>query len=230
MEPAASFSFEQGKRRAWAIPRSVAPETLNQWTHAGGFVLAVAAGMKMLGTVAGNGVTPQAVGCCVYVASLVALYAASTLSHSFHDARRRNFFRMIDQVCIFLLVVGTYTPFAMVHMQSDFGRLLLAGMWAFAGLGIIARIRSGESGVPPLLYLPLGWLPVLTIGTMYDVGGTVGLGLVLAGGLAYSGGTLLLMNDHRYPYLHAGWHLCTILGSACHFFFVQWYVAEWPIV
>ena len=56
-------------------------------------------------------------GCGVYSLTLVALYAASTLSHSFENEGRRTFFRMLDQVCIFLLVVGTYTPFGLVHAR-----------------------------------------------------------------------------------------------------------------
>ena len=75
------------------------------------------------------------------------------------------------------------------------------------------------------LYLALGWFPVLVIPELYR---TAPLGvaiLVLAGGLSYTFGTVLLMNDHRARYLHAGWHLFVIAGSACHCFAVYQSVA-----
>ena len=70
-----------------------------------------------------------------------------------------------------------------------------------------------------------GWIPVLSLSRFVAVGGPDGLGLVLLGGLFYTGGTVFLMNDHRNAYLHGVWHVSTLAGSGCHYAFLMSYVA-----
>jgi hemolysin III len=207
----------------------ITPETANQITHALGFGLSLIGAWVMLSTVWPQPGGVRFFGCAVYVASLVALYGASTLSHSFEDPRRRSFFRLIDQLCILLLVAGTYTPFGLVHGVPGRSHSILAAMWVLALGGIASRVRKGDGSMAIVFCVMIGWLPVLSLGRIYDVSGLEGLLLVVGGGVAYTGGTLFLINDARRPYLHAAWHLCTILGSALHFLFLQWYVAEWPV-
>jgi len=204
------------------------PETLNQWTHGAGFILSLFGSAIMLQTVASSGDPWRIVGCAVYAASLVALYAASTLSHSFEEGPRRDFYRMLDQVCIYLLVVGNFTPFGLVHLRNHGLWFLLPMMWFFAMVGIAARIRGGTRTTSWLPFAILGWLPVSTLGQMLNIGQLPGLMLVIAGGAAYSAGVWFLNNDHRRPYFHAVWHLSTITGSALHYLFVLEYVARTP--
>lgn len=217
-----------GRMFTLPVPRSTPappPEMANRLTHACGFVLSLVGAAVMLTTAAGTADAYRIVGCGVYVLSLVAVYAASTLSHSFDDPRTRDFYRLLDQVCIFLLVVGTYTPFGLVHLRHGAWWLLLAAMWLCAVLGIVVRMRRGSQAVAIPFYVLLGWMPVVGLWRILEVAPLSGLGLVLAGGLAYSGGTWFLANDHRRPYFHAVWHVCTIVGSACHYVFLLKYVA-----
>jgi hemolysin III len=216
-------------RGSLARVEPVPAETVNVWTHGFGWCLSLLGASAMMQAIISRGDVGRVWGCGVYVLSLIALYAASTLSHSFED-RRRILFRMLDQVCIFLLVAGSFTPFALVHLRDGLWWVLLAVMWGVALTGIVARIRSGERTLHFGWYVALGWMPVLTLERIVHVAGLPGLALVLAGGLAYTGGTWFLNNDHRHPYFHAVWHLCTILGSALHYVFLYRYVALWPIV
>lgn len=207
----------------------VSSETANQLTHGLGFGLSLVAATTMAETVLQSSDLVRTIGCLVYLLTLVALYAASMLSHSFDDPARRSFYRLLDQVCIFLLVAGSYTPFGLLHVSSGAWWLILAAVWLLALLGIALRILRGEGGVTFTFYVLMGWLPVLTLGHVYEFTGLTGLALVLGGGAAYTGGLWFLVNDNRHPYLHAVWHLCTITGSACHFIFLQRFVAEWPL-
>lgn len=209
---------------------AVSSETANQITHGLGFVLSLAGATVMLQSVAGQSDRLQSAGCVIYVCSLVALYAASTLSHSFACPRRREFFRMLDQVCIFLLIAGSMTPFAVTHLREGAWWLLPAIMWTLATAGILVRILRGDGAVTWAFYAMIGWMPILTLPCIADLSGPTGVGLVIGGGLAYTGGLWFFVNDDRHPYLHAAWHLCTIAGSTCHFLFLQWYVADWPLV
>lgn len=203
----------------------ISTETANQLTHAAGFLAGVVATVVLMSKVWATGNLLAIVGCTIYAATLVALYAASTLSHSFECPRNREFFRMLDQVCIFLFVVGNFTPFVLVHIQNRWGWCLLGLMWSFALLGCYLRIRSREHTISPWFFMPLGWLPILTLGSIYAAGSWMGLSFVLAGGLAYSGGVWFLMNDHKHPYFHAVWHIATMTGTGLHFLFTLWYVA-----
>lgn len=219
-EQSATLALPLAEERPWIVP-----ERANQLTHGLGLALSVA-GAGVLLTVAWNGGDPLRIaGCMVYALALVATYAASTLSHSFEDLRRRNFYRMLDQMCIFLLVVGTYTPFGLVHLRQGAWWLLLAAMWLCALLGILVRIRRGSESVAVPFFLVMGWMPIIGLWRVHEVAPASGLALVLAGALAYTGGTWFLANDHRRPYFHPVWHVCTIAGSACHYLFLLRYVA-----
>ena len=172
-----------------------------------------------------TGTLANAIGCTVYAVTMIALYAASTLSHSFECPDRRRFFRMLDQVCIFLFVVGNFTPFVIVHMSNLLGWTVLSIMWAGALAGCYVRIRAQEKTISARYFALLAWLPVVTMGYMLMAASWTGLVIVLAGGLCYTCGLWFLVNDYRHPYFHAVWHLSTICGTALHFLFTYWYVA-----
>jgi hemolysin III len=210
-------------------PPGVSSETANQWTHAFGCALSLVGGTLLIRAVADCGDAWRTCGCLVYAASLVGVYAASTLSHSFVDGLWRDRFRMLDQICIFLLVVGTYTAYATTYARDGLLGSLLGVMWGIALLGIIARIRSGAESVSFSWYVALGWIPILGLGRIVDTTGIPGTSLALGGGLAYTVGTWFLVNDHRHPHFHAVWHCFTILGSLMHYIYVYEYVATLPV-
>lgn len=207
----------------------VTPEAVNRWTHAAGFAACVpAAGMLML--TASRLTDPFVVASfAVYCGALAGLYGASALSHAFEDRPRlRKAFRTADQVCIYLMIAGTFTPFAATYLRTPFGLAQLGGMWLLALVGIALRIRRRGAHIGPLdvaFCLLTGWIPLLSLGRILAVCGFDGLGLVLVGGAFYSGGTYFLLNDHRNPYLHGVWHVATLAGTACHYLFLFHFVA-----
>lgn len=217
MESAASISAEP-------MRREVTSETLNQWTHGFGCALALIGTAIMIPTAVQSGSPLMIVGATVYCLTLVGVYLYSTLSHSFEDPVRRRFYRMMDQVCIFLLSAGSYTPFGLVHMSNRWGLALLVGMWTVALVGCYLRIRKSERTMGVTMFVLLGWMPLLALPQLLTETHLRGFLLVVAGGLAYTGGLYFLLNDSRKNYFHAIWHLATITGSACHFLFHLWYV------
>lgn len=208
------------------VARPLTAEMLNQWTHGFGCVLACIGASLLIPRAFESGGLVNVVGATVYAASLVGLYLASTLSHSFEHPGRRRFYRMLDQVCIFLLTAGSFTPFGLVHMATPFGWSLLIGMWLVALYGIALRIRNADRTIGVPLFVVLGWAPLLALPHLYTVTHWHGLLLVLVGALSYTGGLYFLLNDHRKIYFHAIWHFATITGSACHFLFHFWYVVN----
>jgi len=199
----------------------------NQLTHSVGLVLGVVGTVILLQSVETEGDSWQVIGCQIYAAALIATYAASTLSHSFRRGRLRHFFRTLDQVCILLLITGTFTPFAMTYLRNGWSSYLLPAMWGLALGGALFKIfvRRLEN-LPTGFYVLLGWLPALVIPQMFETVHLSGFAWVLAGGVFYTIGTLFLVRDEQYRYFHATWHLFVIAGSVCHYIFVLFFVAS----
>jgi hemolysin III len=204
-------------RPAWY--RSHADELVHALTHGAGLVLAIAGALVMGATVLASGDPWRVIGCGVFVASMVAVYAASTLSHSRFGPRWKSFLRRLDQGAIYLLVVATYTPFGLAYLRTDAGWLLLAALWTGALAGFASKVLFAHrvEGGSLWTYIALGALPTVTIPWLWPFV-PAGTGpWMFAGGICYLVGTIFLMNDARVRHFHAVWHILVIAGSACHF-------------
>jgi hemolysin III len=207
-----------GRRPAIQSGHPATAEVANAMTHGLGFVLSIAAAAILM-RAAAHVDFEQWMAVVIYVATMIAVYAASTASHVVAEPRARHFFRMLDQGCIYLFITGTFTPIAAAFLRTGPWWMLLSAMWLISIAGFLSkvifnhRVNNSSAAIP----LILGWMPLL--------GGTTMLGLVpievrwwvLAGGVCYSVGVLFLISDHRHRYLHALWHLWVIAGTACHF-------------
>lgn len=200
-------------------------EFVNLVTHAGGLVLALAGSGVLLAGVAGSHDLRTTAGVAVYAASLVACYAASTLSHLFHRPRLRHVFRMLDQVCIFLLIAGTSTPFALEFFAGRAGLLMAGTTWTLALVGIAFKLgfRRGQN-VATWCFVGLGWLPVVALPDLLASVPAGALALIVGGGAVYTIGTAFLHLDRRVRYFHAVWHVLVIAASGLHWLAVWRYV------
>jgi hemolysin III len=202
------------------LPR--AEEFANRATHALGFALSVVGTVVLLRRAALFGDTLQMVGVTVYGATLIALYAASTLSHSFEQPRIRHFFRTMDQVCIFLLIAGTFTPISLTYLRDGWWWALFISMWGLAVVGIFFKIFFTRlHNVSVAAYVLLGWMPAIAIKPIVAVMPAAALSWIVAGGILYTVGTLFLIRDEKVPYFHAIWHVFVIAASACHYIAVM---------
>jgi hemolysin III len=211
--------------------RSLAEEVINSLTHGIGLLLSLAGSVILLARARSQPDAWRLVGCGVFAAALVAVYAASTLSHAIAQPSWRRAFRILDQGCIYLLIAGTYTPFAFEFAR--FGRwwLFFSLMWIAALIGFLSKLlfRHRIDAVTIWSYVLLGWLPVIP-GWFYLKLLPQGAVLwVLAGGLCYSAGTAFLVFDRRHLHFHGIWHLFVIAGSACHFSAVFFYIVSAPL-
>ena len=203
-------------------------ELLNLLTHGLGLILTLVALDRMAVALQNFTSYLRMAGCVIYVITLVGVYAASTLSHSFRDMRLRNFFRTVDQVCIFFLIAGTYTPWGLTFYADGWGWPLLLGIWALAIAGAVVKVLvTGHENVSVAFYVVLGWLPVLAVGEFISKAPAPALWWMVAGGLCYTAGTYFLIRDESRPYYHAIWHLLVIAGSACHYLAILWYVVPY---
>lgn len=204
-----------------------ADEAANLITHGLGLLLSLGASFFLMHSVALPDSSPRVVlACGVYSLSLVTLYSASTLSHAFHDIKRRSFFRTFDQASIFFMIAGSFTPFAVVFLNHGRWWMLLAAMWAlaFAGAAFVLRRRE-MSRKDKLAYCALGWLALVSFRELYHVAPLNVTVLLVAGCLCYSFGGIFLSLGKKVRYCHALWHLFVLAGSACHYAGILAYAA-----
>jgi hemolysin III len=204
---------------------NIPEETANQLTHGVGLLLSLAGAAVLVSSARAHSDPLQFAGCCVYAASLVALYAASTLSHSFRTPRLRHFFRMLDQVCIFLLITGTFTPFALSYFLQGWLWGLTLTMWTLTCVGIFFKVCFRRwTNVATGTYVLLGWIPVIAIHEVVRDMAAGGLVLIAAGGALYMAGLYFFTRDEKVPYYHAVWHVLVVGASICHYFAVMLYL------
>lgn len=154
----------------------------------------------------------------IYGVSLILLYSASTLYHAISHPRAKRIFQLIDHSMIFVLIAGTYTPFALVSLRGPWGWSLFAVVWGIAIAGILLEIMKKEriKWLSLSLYLGLGWMAVVVIKPMLEMVPAVGLLFLLAGGLSYSLGVVFYVRK-QMAYHHAIWHVFVMAGSALHY-------------
>ena len=200
-------------------------ERINVITHAIGFVMSIAALTLLVVFASLKGTVWHIVSFAIYGASLVILYFASTVFHLSENQKIRNHLNIFDHAAIFLLIAGTYTPFALVTLHGPWGWTIFGIVWGLAIAGIILKLfYTGRfNTLSTLMYIAMGWLIVIAIKPLIAALPFEGLMWLLAGGLSYSVGAVFFLID-KLPYNHAIFHVFVVVGSACHFIAVFWYV------
>lgn len=200
-------------------------EVANSVTHGLGLAASVAGAAVLVALTAPGGDAWHVVSAVVYGITLVALYAASTLYHLSRRPGAKRVLRIMDHCAIYLLIAGTYTPFMLVSLRGGWGWTLLALVWSLAVAGIIFKVFfTGRLGaLSTAVYILMGWLCVIALKPMLEMVPTGALLWLLAGGLAYTAGTIFYHN-RRVPYSHAVWHLFVIGGSLCHYLAISRHV------
>ena len=206
---------------------TVLEEWLHSLTHGLGAGLSIA-GMAVLIVFASLQGDPwKIVSFAVYGSSMALLYLSSTLYHAFQNPALKRIFKMLDHCTIFLLIAGTYTPFLLVNMRGTLGWTLFGIVWGLALAGITLKLVFGHSfkGLQVAIYLLMGWLIVFASTELVAALNSLGLWLLVAGGLAYTLGVVFYL-VRRIPFNHAIWHLFVIAGSVCHYFSIYYGVLE----
>ena len=163
-------------------------------------------------------------GAIVFSAAMVTLYLTSTIYHALPRGRTKSLFRLFDHSAIFLLIAGTYTPFALGALRGAWGWTLFGVVWCLAILGIGFKVFGGLKfrRLSILWYVCMGWMALFAIRLFWLHVGFHGLLWIISGGLAYTSGIAFYLAK-RLPYSHLIWHLFVCAGTACHFCAVLWY-------
>lgn len=207
-------------------PQSMGEEIANSVIHGVALLAAIAAVPFLIAAVRDLGAANVA-GASVFAATMILLYLTSTLYHALPAGRAKRVFMKLDHGAIYLLIAGSYTPFALGVLGGPWGWTLFGLVWSLAALGVTLKAvdRLSHPWLSTGLYLLMGWLVLIAIVPLVERVAPAGVALLVAGGLAYTVGVVFFMLDSRIRYAHAVWHGFVVAGTGFHFFAVLGYAA-----
>ena len=183
------------------------------------FSLAAAA-LLLVGAI---GVLPAAifVGLIVYSIGLVGMFAVSAAYNLVSHVGVKEILRRLDHAAIFVMIAGSYTPFALV-VGGTAGHALLAAVWAIAAVGIAIKLRYPRrfDKLSLLLYLSQGWIVLLALDSITAALSNRALTLLVAGGIVYTLGVPFHLME-RLLFHNVIWHIFVLGGAACQFIAIR---------
>jgi len=186
--------------------------------HLAGLACGVAAGVTLAVIAASRADARLDAALAIYGAALLAMLGFSAAYNLSSDPRRRSWLRRIDHAAIFVMIAGTYTPFALLVLPGAWGTALLGFVWTVAVLGVLGKLLLAERferwSLP--VYLLLGWSVLAVVEPLLASLSLAGLLLLGIGGLLYTTG-IAFYRWERLPFHRAVWHLFVLAAAACHF-------------
>jgi hemolysin III len=205
--------------------QTMGEEAANSITHGIGTVLSIAGLTVMVVYAASLGDAYRIVAASVFGSTMVLLYLASTLYHSFQGEKIKPLLRRLDHSAIYLLIAGTYTPFTLLTMPGRLGWTLFAVVWGLAVAGIVFKVFCSNHFeiATTVIYVMMGWMGAVALKEVFEAISLNGTAWLVAGGLSYTVGVLFYV-WRSLPFHHTVWHVFVMGGTFCHFFAVQFYV------
>lgn len=200
-------------------------EKINIISHAIGLMLSIVALVLLVRHASLHGNVWHVVSFAIFGASLISLYAASTLYHSAKKPELRCRLRVFDHAAIYVLIAGTYTPFTLITLNGATAWVIFGVSWGLALIGIILKLFfTGKYHlISTLMYVFMGWIIIFAIKPLITNLSSDGLFWLVAGGIAYTTGAILY-GIKKIKFNHAIFHLFVLMGSVSHFISVYFYV------
>jgi len=200
-------------------------ERFNSITHLLGAVFALVGLGFLLVRASSTGDPWKIVSASIYGGTLVALYFSSSLYHGIQH-QTTFILQKLDHTMIYMLIAGTYTPFALVTLRGAWGWPIFGVVWGLALVGILQEIlfKKRKNILSVVLYLVMGWIVVIVARPIMRVLPGAGIIWLVTGGLFYTIGVLFYALDKKFAYSHGVWHLFVLAGSASHYIAIYLYV------
>ena len=166
----------------------------------------------------------------IFGVSMVILYTMSSIYHGLNkELKSKKVFQVLDHCSIFLLIAGSYTPFALCTLReynTALGWIIFGVIWFFAILGIVANsIDLKKFKVFSMIcYLAMGWCIIVKINILPELLGTIGFVLLVAGGIIYTIGAILYGLGKKHKYIHSLFHIFICIGNLLHFLCILLFV------
>ncbi len=200
-------------------------ERINIITHAIGLILSIVALVLLVVYSSLYGDAWHITSFAIFGASMIVLYSASTAYHYSKNPKIRNRLNIFDHAAIYVLIAGTYTPFALVILKGWVGWTIFGISWGLAIVGIVLKLffTGKYDKISTAAYVLMGWMIIFAIKPLIENFSSEGLYWLLVGGVFYTVGAILY-SIKRIKYTHAIFHIFVLLGSFSHFISVFFYV------
>ena len=166
----------------------------------------------------------------IFGVSMLFLYTMSSIYHGLRPKlKSKKVFQILDHCAIFVLIAGSYTPFALCTLReysTALGWTIFGLTWGFALLGItLNSIDLKKYKIFSMIcYLAMGWCIIVKANLLPSLLGTAGFAMLLIGGVIYTIGAILYGVGKKYKYIHSIFHLCVFFGNMLHVLCVLMYV------
>ena len=173
------------------------------------------------------------VAIAIYALSVTALFGTSALYHrvNWRTVATRRWMRRLDHTMIFVLIAGSYTPFALLVMHGTLALVTLIAAWSAALAGAIFKLTwiDAPAWLIALVYVLSGWLVVAAVPQLLSRLGPVAVGALGLGGILYSAGAVIYARKRPDPVptvfgYHELFHLLVILAAALQYAVVAFWV------
>ena len=204
-------------------PQTRGEEIANTVSHGLGAVLAAAGAVPLAVRGILSGSAKAGFSLTAYGVSLVLLYTASAVYHGVRNPEIKRALRIMDHCSIFVLILGTYVPMSLLVVGGRTGWMLFMTNTTLAVVGIVLNTIDLKrfDKVSLALYALMGWLVVVAMKAIIATLPPLGLGLLTAGGVAYTAGIVFYKSQGKY--MHFVWHLFVLAGSVLQFFCIALY-------
>jgi len=219
---------------AVGTPSSGAPlpvkPSLRGVTHQWAFFVSLALGAALVLTAPPGRATAAA---AIYAACVAVLFGSSALYHrvNWRSAGARRWMRRLDHSAIFLLIAGSYTPFAVLVIHGTLGDVILAVVWTGAAGGILLKLAwiDAPKWVVTAIYVALGWVVLAAVSDLFAELGPIAASMVALGGVLYTAGALVYAFGRPDPVpavfgYHEVFHVLVIVAAALQYAVVAFWV------
>lgn len=210
-----------------SIPNyTLGEELISAITHGVGCLLSIAGLVLCVVFSAMHHNVYAVVSSAIYGSTSIILYVISTLYHSFKVNNAKRVFRIIDHCSIFLLIAGTYTPYALVALPKTLGWVIFGVEWGCAIIGIILNAIDLKKFrvVSMILYLVMGWMIVFSFDELLASVDIAGIYMMVVAGVLYTVGAILYGIGKKKKYMHSIFHMFVLAASILFFFSIFLYV------
>lgn len=208
-------------------------------THLIGMIMAIFAATPLIIRASSARDAIHVISLTIYIVSMILLYGASTLYHTFDLSEKENMIlKKLDHCMIFVMIAGSYTPVCLIVLHGHVGYAMFALVWGIALCGIIFKLCwvTCPKWVSSTLYIVMGWICVLAFTQIIHALPLAAFIWLLAGGIIYTiGGVIYALklsifnSRHQNFGSHEIFHLFIMAGSICHYIVMYQYVAVFPI-
>ena len=205
-------------------------EVFNMVSHIIGAVLGIVATVLCIIFAAMNNNAYGVVSSAIFGTTMILLYTMSSIYHGLNpNLKAKKIFQVLDHCSIFLLIAGSYTPFALCTLReynTSTGWVIFGVIWAMAILGVVLNAIDLKryKVFSMICYLAMGWCIIVKVNLLPKLLGAKGFALLVIGGIVYTIGAILYGIGKKYKFMHSIFHLFIFAGSLLHFLCILLYV------